>query len=63
VLDEIKATPEVLYGAGIAFVIVVLLTPAVGGMARMLGVVDEPPGLVGPPPIYELHSLSSMPGI
>ena len=41
-LDELKATPEVLYGAAIAFVIVVLLTPAVGGMARMLGVVDEP---------------------
>jgi len=42
VLDELKATPEVLYGAGIAFLIVVLLTPAVGGMARMLGAVDHP---------------------
>jgi UDP-GlcNAc:undecaprenyl-phosphate GlcNAc-1-phosphate transferase len=42
VLDELRATPEVLYGAAIAFVIVVLLTPAVGGMARMLGVVDQP---------------------
>jgi len=41
-LDELRATPEVLYGAGIALLIVVLLTPAVGGMARMLGVVDEP---------------------
>ncbi|HLF68595.1 MAG TPA: MraY family glycosyltransferase [Gaiellaceae bacterium] len=41
-LDELKATPEVLYGAGIAFLIVVLLTPAVGGMARMLGAVDHP---------------------
>ncbi len=41
-LDELRATPEVLYGAGLALVIVVLLTPAVGGMARMLGVVDEP---------------------
>jgi UDP-GlcNAc:undecaprenyl-phosphate GlcNAc-1-phosphate transferase len=40
--DELRATPEVLYGAGLAFVIVVLLTPAVGGMARMLGVVDRP---------------------
>ena len=40
--DELKATPEVLYGAGIAFAIVVLLTPAVGGMARLLGAVDRP---------------------
>jgi UDP-GlcNAc:undecaprenyl-phosphate GlcNAc-1-phosphate transferase len=42
VFDELKATPEVLYGAAIAFAIVVLLTPAVGGMARMLGAVDRP---------------------
>jgi UDP-GlcNAc:undecaprenyl-phosphate GlcNAc-1-phosphate transferase len=41
-LDELRATPEVLYGAVAAFVIVVLLTPAVGGMARMLGAVDRP---------------------
>ena len=41
-LDELRANPEVLYGAGVAFVIVVLLTPAVGGMARLLGVVDRP---------------------
>ncbi|MBA2741203.1 MAG: undecaprenyl/decaprenyl-phosphate alpha-N-acetylglucosaminyl 1-phosphate transferase [Actinobacteria bacterium] len=40
--DELKATPEVLYGAGIAFAIVMLLTPAVGGMARLLGAVDRP---------------------
>src|ERR671924_1488973 len=33
---------EVLYGAGVALGIVILLTPAVGGMARMLGVVDRP---------------------
>jgi UDP-GlcNAc:undecaprenyl-phosphate/decaprenyl-phosphate GlcNAc-1-phosphate transferase len=32
---------EVLYGALVALVVVVLLTPAVGGMARMLGVVDR----------------------
>jgi UDP-GlcNAc:undecaprenyl-phosphate/decaprenyl-phosphate GlcNAc-1-phosphate transferase len=42
VLEELRATPEVLYGAGLALVIVVLLTPAVGGMARLLGAVDEP---------------------
>src|SRR5213593_1678123 len=33
---------EVLYGGALAFAIVVLLTPAVGGMARLLGVVDRP---------------------
>src|SRR5436309_4306761 len=33
---------EVLYGAVLALVIVVLLTPAVGGMARLLGAVDRP---------------------
>src|SRR5919202_1830995 len=32
---------EVLWGALIALAIVVLLTPAVGGMARLLGVVDR----------------------
>jgi UDP-GlcNAc:undecaprenyl-phosphate GlcNAc-1-phosphate transferase len=42
VLDELRATPEVLYGAGLALLIVVLLTPAVGGMARLLGAVDQP---------------------
>lgn len=41
-LDDLRATPEVLWGAVIAFLIVVLLTPAVGGMARLLGVVDHP---------------------
>ena len=40
--DELRATPEVLYGAGLALLVVVLLTPAVGGMARLLGAVDEP---------------------
>jgi UDP-GlcNAc:undecaprenyl-phosphate/decaprenyl-phosphate GlcNAc-1-phosphate transferase len=41
-LEDLRATPEVLYAAGTAFVIVVLLTPAVGGMARLLGAVDAP---------------------
>jgi UDP-GlcNAc:undecaprenyl-phosphate GlcNAc-1-phosphate transferase len=35
---------EVVWGALLAFAIVVLLTPAVGGMARLLGVVDAPGG-------------------
>src|SRR3989441_2584809 len=33
---------QVVYGAAAALAIVVLLTPAVGGMARRLGAVDEP---------------------
>jgi UDP-GlcNAc:undecaprenyl-phosphate GlcNAc-1-phosphate transferase len=33
---------EVIYGAVVALVIVVLLTPAVGGMARLIGAVDRP---------------------
>ena len=40
--SDLRANPEVLWGARIAFGIVVLLTPAVGGMARLLGVVDQP---------------------
>ena len=43
-LDELRDSPEVLYGAAIALAVVVLLTPAVGGMARLLGVVDRPEG-------------------
>jgi len=41
-MSELRDNPEVLYGAAIALLIVVLLTPAVGGMARLLGVVDNP---------------------
>jgi UDP-GlcNAc:undecaprenyl-phosphate GlcNAc-1-phosphate transferase len=43
-MHELRAHPEVLYGAAIALGIVVLLTPAVGGMARLFGVVDQPDG-------------------
>ncbi len=42
--DELSDNPEVVWGALVALVIVVLLTPAVGGMARLLGVVDQPGG-------------------
>jgi len=38
----LRTNPEVFYGLAVALVIVVLLTPAVGGMARLLGVVDRP---------------------
>jgi UDP-GlcNAc:undecaprenyl-phosphate GlcNAc-1-phosphate transferase len=44
VLDVLSAHLQVVWGALIAFAVVVLLTPAVGGMARMLGVVDAPGG-------------------
>jgi UDP-GlcNAc:undecaprenyl-phosphate/decaprenyl-phosphate GlcNAc-1-phosphate transferase len=43
-MHDLRAHPQVLYGAAIALGIVILLTPAVGGMARLLGVVDEPDG-------------------
>jgi UDP-GlcNAc:undecaprenyl-phosphate GlcNAc-1-phosphate transferase len=43
-LDELAENPEVLYGAALAMLIVVLLTPAVGNMARIFGVVDRPDG-------------------
>ena len=41
-LHTLREHLQVLYGAGLALLIVVLLTPAVGGMARILGVVDRP---------------------
>ena len=44
VLDELVDHLSVFWGALVAFAVVVLLTPAVGGMARRLGVVDDPGG-------------------
>jgi UDP-GlcNAc:undecaprenyl-phosphate GlcNAc-1-phosphate transferase len=44
VLDTLFDHLQVIWGALVAFVVVVLLTPAVGGMARLLGVVDAPGG-------------------
>jgi UDP-GlcNAc:undecaprenyl-phosphate GlcNAc-1-phosphate transferase len=41
-LHELRNHLEVLYGAAAALAIVVLLTPAVAGMARRLGAVDLP---------------------
>src|ERR671931_2584961 len=43
-LDTIGDHLEVIWGALLALVIVVLLTPAVGGMARLIGAVDRPGG-------------------
>ena len=42
VWHELTGNLQVVWGALIALGIVVLLTPAVGGMARLLGVVDRP---------------------
>jgi UDP-GlcNAc:undecaprenyl-phosphate GlcNAc-1-phosphate transferase len=42
--EQFRDTPEVLYGAALALVIVVFLTPVVGNVARVLGVVDRPGG-------------------
>jgi UDP-GlcNAc:undecaprenyl-phosphate/decaprenyl-phosphate GlcNAc-1-phosphate transferase len=44
VAEELRDHLEVVWGALVALVVVVLLTPAVGGMARMLGAVDSPGG-------------------
>ncbi|HEV7134005.1 MAG TPA: MraY family glycosyltransferase [Gaiellaceae bacterium] len=44
VLHVLGAHLQVVWGALVAFVVVVLLTPAVGGMARMIGAVDSPGG-------------------
>ena len=39
---ELRETPEVLWGFGLALVLVLLLTPAAGGMARLIGAVVTP---------------------
>ena len=40
--QTLRDNPEVLWGFVLALVVVVILTPAVGRFARILGVVDEP---------------------
>src|SRR5436309_12537426 len=44
VLDVLSNNLQVVWGALVALGVVVALTPAVGGMARLLGVVDRPEG-------------------
>src|SRR5215213_2115401 len=44
VWSELTDNLEVIWGALVALVVVVLLTPAVGGMARLLGAVDRAEG-------------------
>jgi UDP-GlcNAc:undecaprenyl-phosphate GlcNAc-1-phosphate transferase len=62
--QELADHPEVLYGAVVAFLIVVLLTPAVGQMARRLGVVDPVEGRrIHQQPIPRLGGLAIFFGI
>jgi UDP-GlcNAc:undecaprenyl-phosphate/decaprenyl-phosphate GlcNAc-1-phosphate transferase len=63
--NTLRENPEVLYGAGLALLVVVLLTPAVGGMARWLGVVDRPgqAGRVHVRPVPRLGGLALFFGI
>src|ERR1700747_432387 len=44
VLDQLENHLQVVWGMLVALAVVVLLTPAVGGMARLLGAVDAPGG-------------------
>src|SRR3712207_2011949 len=41
-LERLRDNPEVVYGALLALVIVLVLTPAVGRVGRLLGIVDVP---------------------
>ena len=62
--QELRDNPEVLYGAAVALFIVILLTPAVGGMARLLGVVDTPEKRrLNPNPVPRLGGLAIFFGI
>ncbi len=64
VLDQLDKHLGVVWGALVALVIVVLLTPAVGGMARLLGAVDVPGGRrLNRSPIPRLGGLALFLGI
>jgi UDP-GlcNAc:undecaprenyl-phosphate GlcNAc-1-phosphate transferase len=64
VLDQVGDHLGVVWGALVAFAVVVLLTPVVGGMARRLGVVDEPGGRrVNQLPVPRLGGLALFLGI
>src|SRR3954451_16362568 len=55
---------QVVWGALVALVVVVLLTPAVGGMARLLGAVDAPGGRrIKRAPVPRLDGLALFLGI
>jgi UDP-GlcNAc:undecaprenyl-phosphate GlcNAc-1-phosphate transferase len=59
VIDTLRDTPEVLWGFLLALGVVLVLTPAVGRFARILGVVDEP----GDTRRIHLHPIPRMGGI
>jgi UDP-N-acetylmuramyl pentapeptide phosphotransferase/UDP-N-acetylglucosamine-1-phosphate transferase len=40
--DTLKAHLDVIWGFLVALAVVLVLTPAVGRVARVLGIVDEP---------------------
>jgi UDP-GlcNAc:undecaprenyl-phosphate/decaprenyl-phosphate GlcNAc-1-phosphate transferase len=64
VLDELRDTPEVLYGALVAFVVVLLLTPAVGVFARRLGALAQPsPRAIHRIPVPRLGGLALFLGV
>ena len=63
-MHTLRENPEVIYGAVIALLVVIALTPAVGGMARLLGVVDNPGGRrLNRRPIPRLGGLAIFMGI
>src|SRR3954471_24279497 len=64
VLDVLSDNLQVVWGALVALGVVVALTPAVGGMARLLGVVDSPGGRrVNRSPVPRLGGLALFLGI
>jgi UDP-GlcNAc:undecaprenyl-phosphate/decaprenyl-phosphate GlcNAc-1-phosphate transferase len=58
-LDTLRDTPEVIWGFLLALGVVLVLTPAVGRFARILGVVDQP----GDTRRIHLHPIPRMGGI
>src|SRR2546430_7567449 len=59
VLHVLAEHLQVVWGALLAFAVVMLLTPAVGGMARRLGAVDSPGGRrLNPRPVPRLGGLA-----
>jgi UDP-GlcNAc:undecaprenyl-phosphate/decaprenyl-phosphate GlcNAc-1-phosphate transferase len=63
-LDELRDTPEVVWGFALALGIVLLLTPAIGQMARRIGAVDTPePRRLNELPVPRLGGLALFLGI